>query len=69
MQAIATVATEVLVAAVAGQRHRDVATRQLADAVRGQRRAVGVRLVVNAASVSMRSKSSLSTWSTKWRVP
>ena len=36
------------VAAVAAERHRDVLARQLADAVGGDRRAVGVGLVVEA---------------------
>ena len=48
MQPIAAVAAEVLVAAVAGQRDGHVLARELADAIRRNRRAVGVGLVVEA---------------------
>ena len=48
VQPVATVAAEALVAAVAGQRHRHVPARELADPVGRQRRTVGVRLVVEA---------------------
>ena len=46
VHAVAAVAAEGLVAAVARQRHRDVLARQLADAVGRDRRAVGIGLVV-----------------------
>ncbi len=48
VQAVAPIAAEILVAAVAGQRDRDVLARQLADPVGRDRRAVGIRLVVDA---------------------
>ena len=51
MHAVAPVAGKVLVAAVARQRHRDVFAGQLADLVGGDRRAVGVRLVVDAGEL------------------
>ena len=44
--AVAAVAGEILVAAVARQRHRHLLSRQLAHAVGRDRRAVGIRLVV-----------------------
>ena len=46
VQAVAAVAAEALVAAVAGQRDGHVLARELADAVGRNRRAVGIRLVV-----------------------
>ena len=46
VEAVAPVAAEILVAAVAGQRDRDVLARQLADAVGRNRGAVGIRFVV-----------------------
>ena len=46
VQPVAAVAAEALVAAVARQRDRHVLARELADAVGRNRRAVGVRLVV-----------------------
>ena len=46
MKSIAPVAGEILVAPVARQGDRDVRPGELADAVGGDRRAVGVRLVV-----------------------
>ena len=48
VRAVAAVAAEALVAAVARQRDGDVAARQLAHAVGRDGRAVGVRLVVGA---------------------
>ena len=67
VQAVAAVAAEALVAAVARQRDGDVLARELAHAVGRNRRAVGIRLVVDAGELSIRSKSSLSTRSTKCR--
>ena len=46
MQPVTPVAAEALVAPVAGQRHRHVLARELADAVGRDRRAVGIGLVV-----------------------
>jgi hypothetical protein len=46
VQAVAAIAAEALVAAVSRQRHGHVAARELAHAISRDRRAVGVRLVV-----------------------
>jgi hypothetical protein len=46
VQAVAAIAAESLVAAIARQGHRHMLARQLADAVGGDRRAVGIGLVV-----------------------
>ncbi len=48
VQPVAPVAAEGLVATIARERHRHVLARKLADAVSRDRRAVGIRLVVQA---------------------
>ena len=51
VQAIAPIAAEILVAAIAGQRHGDMPPRKLAHTVGRNGRAVGIRLVVEPRKI------------------